>query len=88
MVPCDVDLAVGIAPRLDGFGEVDAKAMAVGQAHDARAVDRAIDVARESGDEGVGLAAAAEEGHVDAVHVILVDEHGDVAAGFEHAQRA
>src|SRR5262245_10918846 len=84
--PLDVDLAVGIAGRRDRFGQIDAKAMAVGQADDARAVNRAIDVPRQAGDEGVRFAAPPEEGHVHAVHVMLVDDHGDVAAGFEHAQ--
>ena len=61
--------------------------MAVGQADDPRAVNRAIDVPRQTGEEGVRFAAAPEEGHVHAVHVVLVDDHGDMAAGFEHAQQ-
>src|SRR5947207_293495 len=60
--------------------------MLVRQTDDARAVNRALDVAGETGDEGVGFAAAAEEGHVDAVDIVLIDEHGDVAADLEHAQ--
>ena len=43
-------------------------------------------MAGEPRDERVGLAAASEEHHVDAVDVVLIDEHGDVAAGLEHAQ--
>src|SRR5262249_38981493 len=81
----DVDFAGGVARGLDGFGEINAKAMVVGQADDAGAMNRALDMAREAGDERIGLAAGAEEGHVYAVDVMLVDEHGDVAAGFEHA---
>ena len=37
--------------------------------------------------KGLALQRTAEEGHVDAVHVVLVDQHGDVAAGLEHAQQ-
>ncbi len=37
---------------------------------------------------GFALQRAAEEGHVDAAHVVLVDQHADVAAGFQHARRA
>ena len=35
--------------------------------------------------DGLALHGAAEEGDVHAVHIMLVDQHGDVAAGFEHA---
>ena len=85
MVPATSILPSASRAGVDGLGEVDAEAVAVGQAHHAGAVDRAIDVAGEPGDERIGLAAAAEEGHVDAVHVVLVDQHADVAAGLEHA---
>ena len=61
--------------------------MLVGQAYDPRAVNGAVDVAGEPGDEGIGFATAAEEGYVDSVHVILVDQYGDVAAGLEHPQQ-
>src|SRR5258708_22187054 len=81
----EVDLPVSVARWLDGFGEINAKAMVVGQADDAGAMNRALDMAREAGDERIGFAAAAEEGHVDAIDVMMVDEHGDVAAGFDHA---
>src|SRR5262245_29116096 len=82
---CDVDLALGVADRRDRLAQVDAEPMAVGQAHHAGAVNGAVDVAGETGDERVRLAAAPEEGHVDAVDVVLIDQHGDVAAGLEHA---
>src|SRR4029077_19307454 len=82
----DIDPSGLVAPRLDGFAEVHTEAMLVGETDDARAVNRAFDVAGETGDEGVGFAAAAEERHVDAVDVMLVHEHGDVAAGLQYAQ--
>src|SRR5262245_59878584 len=82
----DVDFVGGVARWLDSFGEINAKTMVIGQANDAGAMNRALDVAREAGDERIGLAAAAEEGHVYAIDVMLVDEHGGVAAAFEHAR--
>jgi hypothetical protein len=51
----NVDLAGIVAPRLDGFAEIDAEALLVGQTDDARAVNRAFDVARETGDERLAL---------------------------------
>ena len=84
----DVDLAVGVARGRDGLGELDAKAMAVGQADHARAVDRAIEVPGKAREQRVRLAAAAEERHVDAADVVLVDQHRDMPAGLEHAPRA
>jgi len=38
--------------------------------------------------DGLALHGRAEEGDLHAVHVMLVDQHGDVAAGFEHAGEA
>src|SRR5262249_17013850 len=69
--PLDVDLAVGIARRLDRFGQIDAKAMAVGHANDTRPVNRTIDVARQAGEEGVRFAAAPAGGHFHAIHMML-----------------
>src|SRR5260370_18924993 len=69
----DVDLAVGIARRLDGLGQIDAEAMAGGQADDARAVDRAISVPRPSGEDEPPLAAAPAGGPAPPVPVTLVD---------------
>src|SRR6516165_11467431 len=40
-----VDFALRIAPRLDRLGEVDTKAMAIGQAHHARSMNWALDMA-------------------------------------------
>ena len=87
MVPAMSMLPSALAAGVDRFGQVDAKAVPVGQAHDARAVNGTIDMACKARNEWVCLAGAAEEGDVHAVHVMLVDQHGDVAAGFEHAQQ-
>ena len=50
-------------------------------------MDRAFDQTRKLRKQRVGLAAAAEEGDVDAAHKVLVDEHRDVAAFFQHAHK-
>src|SRR5690349_8765699 len=81
----DIDTAVGVAPRLYGWGEVDTKTMRVGQPYHPRAMYGTFDVAREAGNERVGLARAPEECDVDAVYVVLVDQHGDVTAAFKDA---
>src|SRR6516165_3655275 len=62
-----IDLALRIAPRLDWWREVGTKAIAIGQAHHARAVNRAFDVASKPGNQRVGFARPPEECHVDAV---------------------
>ena len=53
----DVDLPSRVARRLDRLGEFDPETIAVGQAHDADAVDRAFEVAGELRDQRIGLAA-------------------------------
>ena len=42
-------------------------------------------MAGKARDERIGLARAAEESHVDAIYVMLVDQHGNAAARFQHA---
>src|SRR5258708_20575376 len=63
----EVDLPISVARWLDGFGEINAKAMVVGQADDAGAMNRALDMAREAGDERICFASAAPGGHVYAI---------------------
>jgi len=55
----------------------------IGQAYDARAVDRTIEMAREARQHRVRPAAAAEERHFDAALVVLVDQHRHVPARFQ-----
>src|SRR5689334_6348016 len=81
----NVDLALGVAHRRDRLRQVDAEMVPVGKAHHTGAVDWAVYVLGETGDERVRLAGAPEEGHVDAVDVVLVDQHGDMTAALEHA---
>ena len=78
----DVDLALGVARRRDLLGQLGAEAMA-GQADDARAVDRAVEMAGEPRQQRIGHGAAAEERHLDAAHVILIDQHADMGAALE-----
>ena len=59
----DVDLALGVARRLDRLGDLAAEAVA-GQADHAHAVDRAVEMAREPRQQRIGLGAAAEERHL------------------------
>ena len=51
-----------------------------GQADDADAMDRAFDLPQQARQHRIGLGLAAEEGDLDAVGQILVDQHGDVLA--------
>ena len=81
----NIDPALGIPRRLDGFGEVGAKAMAIGQAYHARSKNRAFDMACETGNERVGFARAAEECHVDAANVILIDQDPDMRTAIAEA---
>ena len=62
MVPCDVDLAVGVARRLDRLGQLDWK-RSPGWRTTRSAVDRAFDLAGEPRDQRIGRGAAAEERH-------------------------
>ena len=61
--------------------------IAVGQAHDAHAADRALEWRASCAISGLALPAA-EEHHVDAAPVMLVDQHADVLAAFERAREA
>ena len=87
MVPAMSTLPWGVAHRLYFFRQFGAKAV-VGQTDDAGAVDRAIDLPQQSRQHRVGLGLAAEEGDVDAVGEILVDQHSDVLAVLQGFRRA
>src|SRR5260370_37965313 len=84
----EVDLPVSVARWLDGFGEINAKAMVGGQADDAGAMNRALDMTREAGDERIGFAAAAAEGHRYPLHRILCDDDCHLARRLEPPPRA
>ena len=58
MVPCDVDLAVGVARRRRSPRSARRGSGRPGSRIDADAVDRAIEVAREPRDQRIGLGAA------------------------------
>src|SRR5262249_32855349 len=77
-----VDAAVAVARRRDLLRELGTEAM-VGQADDARAVDRAVEMLRQPRNDRVGLAAAPEELDLDAVKEELVDQDADVGAALE-----
>ena len=64
----------------DGVGDLARETVAIGLAHDAHAVDRASGLAGEQRDQRVHLAGPAEEGHLDAAGVVLVDQHADMDA--------
>jgi len=68
-----VDAALRIARQIDRLAQFAPEMMAVGLPHRADAADRAFEVAGELGDQRVGLAGAAEEGHFDAAPVVLID---------------
>ena len=84
----DVDLALGVAHRLDRVGDLDPELVAVGQADHAHAMDRAVEMARELRQQRRRLADAAEERDVDAARIVLIDQHAGLAAAFERARQA
>ena len=84
MVPRDIDAAFGVAHRWDFRADLAGEAIA-GQPDHPGAVDRAFDLAGEHGDQRVRQAFAAEESDLDAAAVMLVDQHGDVAALLQRA---
>src|SRR3984893_14104354 len=80
-----INPAFRIAPRLYRPRKLGTKAIAIRQTHDAGPIDGTFDMAGETGNERVGLAWSAEEGHVDAIDVILVNEHGHVSTPLQNA---
>jgi len=51
-----------------------------GQADDPHPVYRAFDLPQQPGQHRIGAGLAAEEGNLDAIGQILIDQHGDVLA--------
>src|SRR3984893_10900835 len=80
-----INPAFRIAPRLYRLRKLGTKAIAIRQTDDAGSIDGTFDMAGETGNERVGLAWSAEEGHVDAIDVILVNEHGHVSTPLQNA---
>src|SRR5665811_459788 len=78
----DVNFAVGIARRRDLVGELGAEAMA-GQPDNMGSVNRAVEMEGKARQQWISPGAAAEEGHFDAAHVILIDQHADMGAAFQ-----
>src|SRR5215211_4959223 len=77
-----VDAALAVARRRNFLGKLDAKSM-IGQADYARAVDRALEMARQSRHHGIGLAPPSEELDLHPVIVKLVDQDADVQPALE-----
>ena len=82
MVPAMSILPSRVARRRDLVGYFAAKACA-GQPDNAHAVDRAFEMPGELRQQRIGHGALAEEGHLDAAHVILVDQHADMGAALQ-----
>jgi len=59
-----------------------------GQADDADAVNRTLDLPQQPGQHRIGPGLAAEERDLDAIGKILIDQHGDVAGRFAGPPRA
>ena len=49
-------------------------------------MDRTFDLAGKAREQGIGFCRAAEEGHVDAARVILVDQHADMQAALQRVR--
>ena len=76
------------ASRTGSTGSVrSAMEAAVRQPDDAGAVNGAFRLARQHGDQRIGHAAAAEERHLDAAHVVLIDQDRDMAIGCQSARQ-
>ena len=74
-----IDFARGVADRLYFIGQFGAKAV-IGQADDPDAMYRALDLPQQSRKHRIGAGLAAEEGDLDAIGKILIDQHRDVLA--------
>src|SRR5690242_9307344 len=75
----NVDLAAGVADGGNFLGQLDTEAM-VRKADDVHPVDRAFDLAEQPGQHRIGFGLAAEEGDLDAIGQVLVDQHADMLA--------
>src|SRR5262245_32972919 len=72
----DVDAAAGVARRLDRPDDLVVEAL-IGTADDAAAVDRTVVDARETREQRIELGRTSEEIDLDAVRVVLVDQHAE-----------
>src|SRR2546430_15638010 len=78
----NVDLSGGVADRLHFFGQFGTEAVS-GQAGDAYAMNRALDLPQQAGQQRIGPGLATKESNLDAVGQILVDQHPDVLTVFQ-----
>ena len=83
----DVDPALGVAHRFDRIGDLAPELVAVGQADDAHAMDRAIDVAGKLRQQRDALQARPKKVTSTPRDLVLVDQHADLAAALERARQ-
>jgi len=83
----DVHAALEIARQVERVGNFSPETVAVRQPHDTEPADEAIRMVRELRQQRVDFAGTAEERHLDAAGIVLVDKHADMAAAFKGARK-